>query len=27
LHEWAARAPFDAALPPDVLVQEAAHER
>jgi precorrin-2 dehydrogenase/sirohydrochlorin ferrochelatase len=27
LHEWAARSPFDAALPPDALVQEAAHER
>ena len=27
LHEWAALAPFDAALPTDVLVQEAAHER
>ncbi len=27
LHEWAARPPFDTALPNDVLVQEAAHER
>lgn len=27
LHEWAARKPFDATLPADVLGQEAAHER